>query len=297
MDKQRFEALAGSKQRFDSTIEGRRYKNKEFRKVSANYPGQFFYSDVIDWDKKEGVTNSVWKKANKGFQYILIVIDGFSRYCWMRNLKTKTSSEVKEAFKSIFSQEVFNIAGKVEEIVLPDNIMNTPEFLFTDAGGEFTGKDIKDFYKENNIKHIILQGESKAMLAERVIQDYKMFLRGNWDGKHWIDWTDEFVDFYNHKRHSITKQTPYDVFVQGKHPRTTVDKKKYRDDKLSIGDTVIVREKKDSLKKKSLLKNWGNIKYTIVEIDDRYKPYMYYIKDENGNIYGRHYGWELLKVN
>ena len=286
-----------NKERFDPTIQGRRYKNKSFRKVYSNYPGQFYYSDVIDWSKKEGVTNSVWKRINKGFSYILVVIDGFSRFCWMRNLKTKTSSEVKEAFKSIFSQEVFNIAGKIDEIVLPENVMNTPEFLFTDAGGEFTGSDIKDFYKENSIKHIIMQGESKAMLAERVIQDYKMFLRGNGDGKQWVDLTDDFVEFYNHKRHSVTKQTPYDIFIQGKLPRKISDKKKYRDDKLSIGDTVIVRENKDSLKKKSLLKNWGNIKYKIVEIDDRYKPYMYYVKDENGDIFGPEYGWELLKVN
>ena len=52
---------------------------------------------------------------------------------------------------------------------------------------------------------------------------------------------------------------------------------------------------KGVLDKKSLKNNWSTERYTIVEIDDRYKPYMYYIKDENGNIYGRHYGHELLK--
>ena len=66
---------------------------------------------------------------------------------------------------------------------------------------------------------------------------------------------------------------------------------------MSIGDVVRVRRTKGVLDKKSLKNNWSTERYTIVEIDDRYKPYMYYIKDENGNIYGRHYGHELLKVD
>lgn len=293
----RFEALAGSKERFDPTIQGRRYKNKSFRKVYSNYPGQFYFADLVDWSKKEGVTADAWRKANKGYTYILVVIDAFSRYVWMRNIKNKTAYEVQGGFESIFDQEIFNIAGKIDEITLPEKVQNIPKHMCTDAGTEFTSNEMKTYWEHNGITHIIMSGDSKAMLAERVIQDYKMFLRNRWDGKHWYEWTDKFVEFYNHKRHSVTKQTPYDVFVQGKHPRIITDKKKYRDDKLSIGDTVIVREKKDSLKKKSLLKNWGNIKYKIVEIDDRYKPYMYYIKDDKGNIYGRHYGWELLKVD
>ena len=286
-----------NKQRFDPTIEGHRYKNKEFRKVSANYPGQFYFADLIDWSRKEGVTNSVWKKANKGFQYILVVVDAFSRYCWMKNVKEKTAWYVQGAFEEIFDQEVFNIAGKVEEIVLPKKVQNIPKFVCTDAGGEFTSNDMKTYWEYNGITHIVLQGDSKAMLAERVIQDYKMFIRNKWDGRNWIEWSEEFVEFYNHKRHSVTKQTPYDVFIQGKHPRIITDKKKYRDDKLSIGDVVRVRRTKGVLDKKSLKNNWSTERYTIVEIDDRYKPYMYYIKDENGNIYGRHYGHELLKVD
>ena len=38
--------------RFDSDIRGRRYKNKQFRKVISNFPSQFYFADLIDWTKK-----------------------------------------------------------------------------------------------------------------------------------------------------------------------------------------------------------------------------------------------------
>ena len=133
------------------------------------------------------------------------------------------------------------------------------------------------------------------MLAERVIQDYKMFIRNKWDSKHWISWTDKFVDFYNHKKHSITKETPHDIFIEGAQPRLYVDKNNYRDEKLSIGDIVHVRHNKNVLDKKSLTNNWSNVTYTICRIDKTYKPYMYYIKDNEGNEYGKYYAHELLK--
>ena len=49
------------------------------------------------------------------------------------------------------------------------------------------------------------------------------------------------------------------------------------------------------LDKKSLINNWGDIRYTICRIDKRYRPYMYYIKDNEGNEYGKYYAHELLK--
>lgn len=281
--------------RFDSDIRGRRYKNKKFRKVYSNFPSQFYFADLIDWTKKEGITNSTFVNSNNGYQYILIVVDAYSRYCWMRNIKSKTSKDVQIAFESIFDQNIFNIAGSVEEIILPEKVQTIPKFICTDAGKEFTSNDMETYWKHNNITHIVLSGNSKSMLAERVIQDYKMFIRNKWDGKHWISWTDKFVYFYNHKKHSVTTETPHDVFVEGVQPRLYVDNKKYKNDKLSIGDIVRVRYKKNVLDKKSLTNNWGDIRYTICKIDKRYRPYMYYIKDKEGNEYGPHYAHELLK--
>lgn len=42
------------------------------------------------------------KKENDGFCYVLVVVDTFSKYCWTRNLKTKSAAEVRNAIESIF---------------------------------------------------------------------------------------------------------------------------------------------------------------------------------------------------
>ena len=39
---------------------------------------------------------------NKGYNYLLIVLDIFSKYGWIIPLKNKTGLEVSKAFESIF---------------------------------------------------------------------------------------------------------------------------------------------------------------------------------------------------
>ena len=57
---------------------------------------------------------------NEGYKYILLVIDTFSKYVWLRPLKRKTGEEVAEAF-----DEIFTSSGR------------TPGKLMTDKG-EYT---------------------------------------------------------------------------------------------------------------------------------------------------------------
>ena len=41
---------------------------------------------------------------NKGFSFVLLVIDDFSRYIWTHPLKSKSSKDVIEGFKNIYKQ-------------------------------------------------------------------------------------------------------------------------------------------------------------------------------------------------
>ena len=40
-------------------------------------------------------------KQNKGFRYILVIIDAFSKYAWAQSIKKKTGKDVTEAFAKI----------------------------------------------------------------------------------------------------------------------------------------------------------------------------------------------------
>ena len=287
--------------RFDNNETGRRYKNvTNYRPMIANYPSQFYFADLIDWGKKERIKNQVFVRENNGYQYILVVVDAYSRYCWMVNLKSKDHQSIIPAFESIFNKNVFNIAsGFVQEITLEKNVQNIPKHIVTDQGTEFCNIEMNTYYEHNHIKHIILQGKSKAFLAERVIQDYKMFLRERFDKTHWTNWTNDFVNFYNHKKHSIIKDTPHNVFIEGHIPgiRNINYKKKDLNQQYDIGDQVRIRLNKNNLSKKSLHNNWSTEIYTIDSIDDKYKPIVYKIKDSEGNIVNKKfYHFELLKT-
>ena len=47
-----------------------------------------------------------YSRVNRGYNYILCVIDCFSRFVWAAPLKTKTITETAEAFNKILSSMV-----------------------------------------------------------------------------------------------------------------------------------------------------------------------------------------------
>lgn len=288
--------------RFDPREEGRRVKNKtSYRKLISTYPCQFYFADLIDWSKKEWGKKQDFERANKGYKFILVVVDAYSRYCWMENIKDKTANSIIVAFEKIFNQNVYNIAGSVDTITLSDEVQNIPQFIVTDEGKEFVNSAFKAHLDFNKIKHIILKGQSKAFLAERVIQDYKMFVRGRWNKMKWINLTQPFCDFYNNKYHSVIKDTPHNIFVEGKKPALTKNKlmNKDKEKQFNLGDNVRVKifKDEDTLQKKSLTDNWSSSIYNIADIDDRYDPIMYKVRDQNGRQDKRkYYHFELIKA-
>jgi hypothetical protein len=64
-------------------------KKFAFRKTMASYVDQQWQADLVDMQ--------AFEKQNKGYKYILTVIDVFSRFAWAMPLKTKRG-EVKDLF-------------------------------------------------------------------------------------------------------------------------------------------------------------------------------------------------------
>ena len=284
--------------KFDSTDTGSYYKKrKNYRNIQSAYPRQSYF---IDWI----VFNDESTRANYNNKYILTVVDAYSRYLFMRISKTNISDDVIELLTDIFHQHSFNLpeAGSIEEIHIPfekGHYTNIPHYIISDAGKEFMSANVQAFFKQNKITHIVLQGQSKSNLAERVIYDLKMYIRNN--GKRWYHKIDDFVDFYNNKLHSVTKQKPIDVFLNGVKPKIRTQKVSKKDavKQFNIGDQVRVRIDKNVTKivKRSLTNNWSEQIYTISDIDDKQVPILYKLKDSNNQpIKRKYYHFELLKV-
>lgn len=138
-----------------------------------------------------------FSKVNKGFKYVLVVIDCFSKFVWVRPLKTKTGKEVADQMHDIF------LKSKQK----PSNIQS-------DMGTKFYSSQFKKLVKELNINHYSTYTHIKANFAERVIRTlkeklWKQFtIQGNYK---WIDVIGKIVNEYNNTKHSTINIEPINV--------------------------------------------------------------------------------------
>ena len=156
------------------------------RRVISPYPGYMVDTDLADY--------SLYAKQNDGFKYFLLCIDVFTRFVWVWALRTKTSKEMIEAFKSIKDM--------------------TCEHLRSDKGKEYTSGLIEKWFKDKGIKHYVTQNETKANYSERAIKTIKKKIARYMSLKQthrWIDILEDVVYSYNHSYHRSIQMSPADV--------------------------------------------------------------------------------------
>ena len=83
---------------------------------------------------------------NKGYRYLLMVLDLFSKYGWIVPLKDKKGETVTEAFKTIFKD------GR------------KPQYHWTDNGKEHYNKNMRE---KNGITLYSTENEEKSSVCER----------------------------------------------------------------------------------------------------------------------------------
>jgi transposase InsO family protein len=158
---------------------------KEFRKVNTYYPNDIWSADLVEM-------GGDMVKVNDGYKYILVVIDCYSRYAWVRKMKTKTAKETSENIKSVVEE-----AGAL------------PNAFWVDEGKEFHNEMVKSVLK--NVKIYSTFGEGKAAMVERLNRTLKNIMYFHFTVKQSRVWTnilDNITSEYNHKKHSITGYTP-----------------------------------------------------------------------------------------
>jgi transposase len=125
------------------------------------------------------------------------MIDIFSRFLWVRALKSKKDEEVSAAICDIFQK------GE-----------RYPTSVRSDHGLEFRAKVVQSMLKEVGVQHILTQNQVKANYAERVIKTLKskifryMLQQGN---HRYIDQIQNFVDSYNASKHRSLGRPPKEV--------------------------------------------------------------------------------------
>ena len=225
-------------------------------------------------------------KWNRGYKYLLMVLDLFSKYGWIVPLKTKTGLEVAKAFERILEK-------------------NKPKMLWVDKGKEYYNKNVLDLLAKDKITIYSTENEEKSSVCERwnrTIKDkmYKRFTMQN--NTVYVDILPKILASYNNSRHRSIGMTPFQARKPENYGKVYFNLygDLARDDKkpeFRVGDRVRISKYKRVTFDKGYTPNWTEEVFIIDEIRFT-NPITYKIKDLNGEaIKGTFYREELQKTD
>ena len=191
---------------------------------------------------------------SRGYRYVLVTIDNFSKYGWTVPLKNKNAQTIKDSFENILT-----------------NSKRKPNLIESDRGKEFYNNIFQDFLNKNNIKLYSRNSSFGAVFADRfnrTIRDLLkkiVFEQGN---AKWIDILPTITEQYNNRIHSSTKLTPIQASLkknEGYVYKNLLDKRKKIKPKFQINDLVRTADLKRTFSKGDTT-NWSYKLYKITEI-------------------------------
>ena len=191
---------------------------------------------------------------NRGYRYVLVIIDNFSKFRWTVPLKNKNAQTIKDSFENIL------ISSK-----------RKPNFLEGDRDRGFHNSIFQEVLNGNNIQLYSRNSSYGAVFAERfkcTIRDLLKkpdFEKG--DGN-WIDVLPTKTKEYNNRIHSSTKLTPIQASLkknEGFVYKNLSDKRKKVTPKFQINDLVRTADLRKTFSKGDTT-NWSYKLYKITEI-------------------------------
>lgn len=252
------------------------------RRIITKGIDDLWAADLLVMDK--------YSRQNKGFKFLLNVIDTFSKYVWIEPLKNKTGKSVADAFESIIVQSE-----------------RKPNLLHVDMGREFVNETFKSMLKRYNINMYHTYNEEKSAIIERFNRTLNQKLRIYFEARDnckWYDILPKLLEEYNTKDvHrtigmkpiEVNKNNEEEILIrlskQNKCDITT----KQSNPKFKIGDRVRIYAYKRLFSNK-YKNNWTREIFIIDKILYT-NPITYSIKAEDGEeILGKFYNQELLKT-
>lgn len=269
-----------------------KYTNKKYQVVSElhkparkNFPRRRVIMIGIDnlWQADLAEMGN-HASENKGFKFILLVMDTFSKFGWAEPIKNKTGEEVTKAFQKILNK------GRA------------PKNLQTDNGKEFYNKHFQSLMKKYDVNHYSTFSIIKAGQAERLVRTIKekLYKRFSLHGSYkWYNMLDDVILEYNSSKHRTIKMQPNKVTtksVEEKLLNTVYNHIKITEkSKLKVGDVVRISKYKHIFDK-GYIPSWTSELFHISKVKNTY-PVTYLLEDfQSQPISGGFYKEELQKT-
>lgn len=267
--------------------------HKPFRRNFARVRTTFTHKDET-W-AMDLIQMDEWAKENDGAKYILVVVDGFTRYAWAWPLTSKEAPVVFSAFENIIERS-----------------KRKPTVLWVDEGKEFYNKYFAQWCKQNKARMVSSHGEVKSALAERMVRTIReqiWYRFTELNTRRWISFLPQIMKWYNSRKHRTLGMSPeeaslpknaarvFAIVGPRRHPTSIADDRK---EAFKIGDKVRIARIKGKFEK-GFMPNWSHEIFTvdrIIQDHDVTQPLMYGLRDNRGQmIHGGFYAAELQKVS
>ena len=193
-------------------------------------------------------------KNNRGYRYVLVTIDNFSKYGWTVPLKNKNAQTIKNSSENIL------IRSK-----------RSPNLIESDRGKEFYNNISQDFLNKNDIKLYSRNSSYGAVFAERLNRTIRDLLKRpvfeKGDGN-WIDVLPKITKQNNNRILPSTKLSPIQASLkknEGHVYKILLDKRKKITPKFQINALIRTADLKKTFSKSDTTR-WSYNLYKITEI-------------------------------
>ena len=242
-----------------------------------------FVMDLVDLQKLA--------KYNKGYKYLLTVIDVLSKFAWVEPLKSKSATAMVDALQRLWAR-------------LGDRV---PQKVQTDSGGEFYNAKVQAFFKTHGVTHFSTHGDPHGSVVERWNRTLKTMMFRYFTAHNtltYIDVLPALVKTYNHSFHRSIREKPVNVnesnekdiwdrlYEKRFETQDKVNKLRYR-----VGDKVRLNKKFRPFKK-AYLPGWTEEVFLVKRIHTKHPVVTYNITEWDGTpIKGSFYEPDLQKVH
>jgi len=258
-----------------------RVPKKKFkrRKVIVGGIGRQYQADLMDMSARSRDGES------KESDFILTVIDCFSRFADAVPIGRKTASNVLRGFEEIFSR------------------MKIPKKIQTDDGKEFYNNTIKSYFREMGIIHFSTDQELKAQIVERFNRTLREKINKYRQANNTVYYHQaipEIINAYNSSIHSSINIAPKHVNKRNEKLIWELQYGDYLDSSLArpkfkVGDVVRIAAIKKGFKR--LRQHFKSELFVIHKVLPT-RPRTYLVKSRRDGILvkGGYYEPQLQKV-
>lgn len=271
--------------------------HREYKKPAKSNP-TFPYMRRRKRFQSDLISINALAEANRGINFLALIIDCFSRRIYVCPLRRKTGEQTANALKQWL------------DCIEDDSPTNKQ--LLTDNGKEYLNRNVKKLLQERNVEHQLTMNINKCAIAERANKSLQIIIYKYLTDKSTLNYLDvlpQLVQTYNNRPHrSLNNLTPNEaddavneIQVRGIHihRHSQLLGKKRRRAKFKEGDIVRIKTyaTRPSSQARAYAQQFKGELFRVIKINHRMPIPMFTLLslDTGEKVEGGFYSNELTK--